>query len=174
MMTKQQFTPFWGHVREVIGIGIRLAEQLPADQIDSHPIKHMRSPKELLVHAFGYVKNIPSGITTGTVEEPDEKGALARIKTRDELLQYCRECFRSGDQAASRITDAQLAAMVKTPWGGASMPGFVLAGVVLDEFIHHRGQLYCMVRALGASEVPMMWDFEHNAPEFRATAGAGA
>ncbi|MFI5371997.1 MAG: DinB family protein [Candidatus Eisenbacteria bacterium] len=172
MMTKQQFTPFWGHVREVIGIGMRLADQLPADKLDTRPIPNMRTPKELLVHVFGYVKTIPVGITTGAVEDLDENAVLATIKTKDDLIRFCRECYRTADQAAATITDAQLASMVKTSWG--EMPGFVLAGVVLDEFVHHRGQLYCMVRALGAKEVPMMWDFEHNAPEYRAMASASA
>ena len=173
-MNKQEFRALWGHVREVIGIGMRLADQLPADKLDTRPIQNMRTPKELLVHVFGYVKTIPAGIVSGTMTEMDEKAALAAIKTKDDLLRYCRDCYKAGDQSAASITDANLAGMVKTPWGGMSMPGSALAGVVLDEFVHHRGQLYCMVRALGAREVPMMWDFEHNAPEYRSTATASA
>jgi uncharacterized damage-inducible protein DinB len=173
-MNKQGFTMLWGHVREVIGIGMRLADQLPADKLDTRPIPNMRTPKELLVHVFGYVKMIPAGIITGTLMDMDENAALATIKTKDDLLRFCRECYKAGDQSAAAITDAQLAGMVKTNWGGISMPGSALAAVVLDEFVHHRGQLYCMVRALGAKEVPMMWDFEHNAPEYRAVVTASA
>ena len=36
----------------------------------------------------------------------------------------------------------------------------------IDEFLHHRGQLYTYVRACGA-EPPFMWGFEDNAEGFQ-------
>jgi uncharacterized damage-inducible protein DinB len=168
MMTRQQFTPFWAHVREMNGIAMRLVEQVPADKFGARPIANMRSVGELLAHMYGMVLRATTvGITTGEIAQPDEAAIVATFKTRDDVLRFCRECWNTSDQAAAKITDAQLAGKVKTPWG-FDMPGEMCAGVVLDEFVHHRGQLYCFVRALGAPEVPMMWDFEHNAPEFRA------
>jgi len=170
MMTKQSFTPFWTHVREMNGIAMRLVEQLPADKIDATPITGMRTVKELVTHMYGtVVKATTLGITTGEIKLPDDKALMATMKNKEDVVRFCRDCWSAADTAAATITDAQLSATVKTPWG-MDMPGWMCAGVVLDEFVHHRGQLYCFLRALGAKEVPMMWDFEHNAPEYRSKA----
>ena len=47
-----------------------------------------------------------------------------------------------------------------------TFPGFVAISVIQDELLHHRGQLYVYLRAMGR-EVPKMWDFAGNAPEFQ-------
>jgi uncharacterized damage-inducible protein DinB len=173
MMNVQTFSMIWDHLRQMNGIALRLVDALPADKLDAHPIANMRTPKELVVHVYGYVRTIPEGIAGGELKEADEKSALASIKTKADLVRYCTDCWEAGTAAGARLTDAQLAAMVKTPWGGAIMPGHALVQVVRDELTHHRGQLYAYVRALGG-EVPMMWDFEHNAPEYQPKAHAGA
>ena len=54
---------------------------------------------------------------------------------------------------------------VQTPWG-EPFPGFAILGFIHDEYLHHRGQLYAYVRVFGIEPV-MMWDFDHNAPEFQ-------
>lgn len=173
MMNKQTLSMIWDHLRQMNGIAVRLIENLPADKLDSHPIPKMRTPKELLVHLYGTcVRDIAEGIGTGEIRETDEKALVAAIKTKDELARFCADGWKAADRAIAGLTDAQLAAMVKTPWG-MSMPGHVCVQVIRDEFTHHRGQLFTFVRALG-QDVPMMWDFEHNAPEFQPKAHAGA
>jgi uncharacterized damage-inducible protein DinB len=167
MMTTQQLAMIWDHIRQMNGITMRLLETIPADQIDAHPISSMRSPKELMVHLYGYVRAIPEGIVSGEIRALDEPEALKAIRTRDDLVRFCTDCWKAGDRAIGQVTDTQLAATVQTPWGGATMPGAVCVQVIRDELTHHRGQLYCFARALGAKEVPMMWDFAGNAPEYR-------
>ena len=171
MMTKQSLMPWWDHIRCANGIALRLVEALPADQVDACPIPNMRSPKDVLVHVYGGIlRAIPPGVVRGEIAMLDEKAAAAGIRDKDELLRYCRESWDEADRATQAVTDAQLQATVKTPWG-MNMPGHFCMSVIHDEFFHHRGQLYAMLRALG-QDVPMMWDFEHNAPEFRRRAQA--
>ena len=69
-----------------------------------------------------------------------------------------------------RLPSEKIEGLVKTPWN-ESFPGFVYINIVYDEHLHHRGQLYAFLRQLGV-EPPMMWDFEHNAPEFQRRAAA--
>jgi uncharacterized damage-inducible protein DinB len=45
----------------------------------------------------------------------------------------------------------------------------MLATVVYDEHIHHRGQLYVYLRSMGI-EPPFIWSFEDNATEFQPKA----
>lgn len=164
-MNKAMLHPIWDMMRQRTGILLRCVEALPADKLDSHPIAGMRTPKELVVHAAGFMRLVPDAVLNGAVGNVDEKAVVAGIGSKDQLATFVMECWTAADQATAKVTDAQLGALVSTPWGG-SYPGFVMYSILQDEFLHHRGQLYAFVRALGA-EPPMNWDFEHNAEEFR-------
>jgi SAM-dependent methyltransferase len=74
--------------------------------------------------------------------------------------------------AFSHFGDAELAAMVPTPWN-SSWPGHVAFHIMNDEFVHHRGQLYAFTRCCGA-EPPFMWGYVDNAAEYRPGAVAAA
>jgi uncharacterized damage-inducible protein DinB len=170
MMPKSTADMIWDHVRQMHGIAVRLIDQFPAEQFDAHPIPNMRTPKQLVVHMYRTsVQAVAEGIVTGEIAATDpaeEKTICERVKTKTELAAVVNDCWKKASQAVARATDAQLNGMVKTPWGGMTLPGFVCVNIVRDELTHHRGQLYAFARALG-HDVPMMWDFEHNAPEFQ-------
>ncbi len=162
-MNKASLTPIWDMMRLRHGIGLRCAQALPADQIDAHPITSMRSPKELVVHMYGFIRAACESVLAGTISM-DEKAEVAKVKSKDELVAYASSSWQAADAAFAKLTDAQLAAMVKAPWG--DMPGFMMITTIPDEYLHHRGQLYAMLRQLGV-EPPTNWDFEHNAPELQ-------
>ena len=173
MMSKQSLSMIWDHLRQMNGIAMRLVDNLPADKLDAKPIPNMRTPKELLVHTYGaVVRGIAGGIAAGEFSELDEKAASVAIMTKQDLVRYCTDCWKEADRVVAGVTETQLNAMVKTPWG-TSMPGTFCVQVIRDELAHHRGQLYTYLRALG-QDVPMMWDFEHNAPEYQPKAQPGA
>jgi uncharacterized damage-inducible protein DinB len=162
MFDRQRLTGFWDHFRQVHGITLRTLDLIPADKIDSRPILNMRTPKELMVHLYGtIVRAIPEGVVRGSITPEEDNEILTRIKTKDDLFRFVKDSWTA-------ITDANLLATVKTPWG-FDMPGSVCMGVILDEYFHHRGQLYAYTRQLGGAP-PMMWDFEHNAVEYQPKA----
>ena len=166
MMNRQLLAMIWDHLRQMNGITVRLIDALPADQLDAHPIPNMRTPKELVVHLYGMViKNMGESIASGAITDLDEKAIVASIRTKDDLVRYCDDCWKAADRAMTSATDAQLQQSIQTPWG-APMPAAACVNGLRDELTHHRGQLFAYVRALG-KDVPMMWDFEHNAPEFQ-------
>lgn len=174
-MNQQTLLKMWDLMRQRHGIAMRVVAALPADQIDSHPIPNMRTPKELVVHMYDVVlKAMAEGVARGEViaDESAEKQIASGIKTRDDLLRFMRDQWNAADRSVRGIGDAQLAADVKTPWG-MSFPGWMIFGITHDEFLHHRGQLYAYSRALGV-EPPMLWDFDHNEPEYRPKAQAHA
>jgi uncharacterized damage-inducible protein DinB len=174
-MNRQTMLQIWDHLRQLHGIGLRVIEAIPADRFDSHPVPNMRTPKELVVHVYDVsIRGIPEGIIRGEVldTESQEKQIAAGLKSKDQVMAFARECWTAGDRAVAAITDAQLAAEVKTPWG-MNFPGFVGLNIIHDEYLHHRGQLYAFARALGA-EPPMMWDFAHNEPAYQPKSHAQA
>ncbi len=162
-MKKSSLAPVWEMMRLRHGIGLRCVQALPADQVDSHPIRDMRTPRELVVHMYAFVRAMAEAVLTGTLDM-DEKAELAKVKTKDDLVAYAQECWKAADAAFAKITDEQLASTVKAPWG--DRPGYRMISVVPDEYLHHRGQLYAFLRQLGVAP-PMNWDFEHSSPELR-------
>ena len=162
-MKKSTLDVLWDVMRMRHGVGIRCVEALPADQLDAHPVKDMRTPKELVVHMYTFLRAAPESIFSGTLEY-DEQKELAGIRTKQDLVKFAEHCWQAADAAVAKLTDAQLAASVKTPWG--EMKASVMIGSVQEEYLHHRGQLYAFLRQLGV-EPPVSYDFDANAPEFR-------
>jgi uncharacterized damage-inducible protein DinB len=167
-MKKSSLDKVWDMVRLRHGIGLRCVQALPADKIDTHPIRDMRTPKELVVHMYGFIKVAAESVVTGTLVW-DEKADLAKVKTHADLVAYARGCWQAAQTAYAKLTDAQISAMVKAPWG--EMPGAAMLTTITEEYLHHRGQLYAYLRQLGV-EPPANFDFEHSAPELRPTQNA--
>ena len=178
-MKKQTLLQMWDHLRQGHGITLRTIAALPADKLDSHPISNMRTPKELIVHIYDVVfKKMAEGVARGELvidmdpNRGEEKKIASSLKTRDDILKFARDTWNATDKIVNGITDAQLDAIVKTPFG-MDFPGFAIFGITNDEFLHHRGQLYAFSRALGV-EPPMMWDFQNNEAAFQPRVAAQA
>jgi uncharacterized damage-inducible protein DinB len=166
-MNKAVLSPMWNALRMANGITLRAIAEIPKDKLDSRPIRDMRTPKELVAHMYSAMPSIAQGIVKGEITWSDEmdKVACDRIKTAEDLQRFAADSWKTADRAIQSLTDAQIGAMVKTPWG-SDFPGFICAAIIYDEHLHHRGQLYAFLRQLGVAP-PFMWDFEHNAPEFQ-------
>ena len=166
-MNKAEFDKSWNYFRTVNGVGLRAIARLPEDRLDDHPIPNMRTPKQLVIHTYQIVRDITQGILDGNLvdSEPAEKAAEARIRTKAELEAFCREAWAAGAKNAAAIGDAQLSGIVTTPWGH-DLPGAEFYQVLNNEYWHHRGQLYCHLRAMGV-EPPGLYDRANNEPEFR-------
>jgi uncharacterized damage-inducible protein DinB len=164
--------PIWDMMRQRTGILLRCVEAIPADQINARPIANMRSVKELVVHTMGFVRAVPGAVVQGQMGDFDEKALGAAVTNKDQLVAFVKECWAEADRVTAGVTDAQLGGMVQTPWG-SPFPGFVMYTIIVDEFIHHRGQLYAYLRALNV-EPPMVWSFEANAPGFQPSAHAAS
>ncbi|HEU4765007.1 MAG TPA: DinB family protein [Candidatus Eisenbacteria bacterium] len=158
----------WEELRLVNGITLRVIDAIPADKIDAHPIPNMRTPKELVVHMAETMRGCSTGAIQGKITnfEEHEPAKVAAITTKDAMVAAMRSAWNEADAAVKSMTESQATAKVETPWGFNPW-GWLCIQIIFDEHLHHRGQLYAYARALGVPEVPFMWDFEHNAPEFR-------
>lgn len=158
----------WDQMRQKYGVYLRLLEALPADRFHQGPIAGMRTPAELVAHVSGsIVRDIAQGVARGviTADESSEASVAGRWTSGADAVAFARECWSQADAAVKTIGDAQLSAIVPTPWD-MSFPGYVGFFILNDEFVHHRGQLYAYARAFGV-EPPFMWGYGDNAPEFR-------
>ncbi len=170
-MNKQALAPMWDQTRQKYGIFLRLLEVIPEDKYHTHPVPGMRTFAEIATHlATTIIRDISVGVAKGaiTAKEQSEADIAKGIKTRAQLLTLARECWDAANAAVAKVGDAELQAIVPTPWG-MSIPGFVGFSIQTDEFLHHRGQLYTYARAFGI-EPPFMWSFDQNAPGFKPAA----
>lgn len=167
-MNKQALDAMWDQMRQKYGVYLRVLEAIPEDRYHTHPVAGMRTPAELVAHVSGTViRDIARGIEKGeiTADETAEDAVAARLATRADAIAFARQCWEQATQAVSGTGDAQLGAMVPTPWN-MKFPGWVGFELMRDEFVHHRGQLYAYARACGAAP-PFVWGFGDNAEGFR-------
>ena len=167
-MNKQALDQMWDQFRQKYGVYLRALEALPADRFHTHPVAGMRTPAEMVTHISGtIVRDIVEGVAKGaiTVDEAGETKVAADLGSKPALVAFARECFERANAAVGRVGDAQLSAMVPTPWG-SSWPGSVAFHIMSDEFMHHRGQLYAFLCASGA-EPPFIWGYAENEPAFQ-------
>jgi uncharacterized damage-inducible protein DinB len=172
-MNKAALDQMWDQFRQKYGVYLRLLEAIPEDRYATHPVPSMRTPAELAVHISGsVVRDIAEGVAKGriTADESSEDRTAAELGNKAALVDFARHCFEQADAAVKRIGDAELEAMVPTPWN-KTWPGFVAFHVLHDEFMHHRGQLYAFARCCGA-EPPFMWGYADNAPEYQPAVAA--
>jgi uncharacterized damage-inducible protein DinB len=157
-MNRAYTRTLWAEFRLGYGLTLRVIDAIPADKIDAHPVPNMRTPKELVVHMAETMRGCSTGAIQGKITnfEEHEPAKVAAM----------RSAWNEADAAVKSMTESQATAKVETPWGFNPW-GWLCIQIIFDEHLHHRGQLYAYARALGVPEVPFMWDFEHNAPEFR-------
>jgi len=169
-VNKQWLDGMWDHMREKYGIYLRVLEAIPADRFHAHPIPQMRTPTELVVHTSGsIVRDTARGVASGAIESPEggEEAAVARLDTKEDVLEFARTCWEQADAAMAGVGDEELGAEVANSWG-IPLNGTFAVLIINEEFLHHRGQLYAYARACGA-EPPFMWSFEENPEGFRPT-----
>ena len=171
-MNQTTLEQMWDTFRQKYGVYLRLLEAIPADGYASHPISGMRTPADLAVHISSVVRDFAQGVANGriTAEESDEKVAT-KLGGKPAIVAFAVQCFEQASEAVARIGDAELSAIVTTPWG--NWPGWLAIQILSDEFLHHRGQLTAYARACGV-EPPFIWDFEGNAAEYRPKAEPAA
>jgi len=167
-MNTQVLAQQWDQLRQKYGVYLRLIDVIPEESYHSHPVPGVRTPAEMVVHVSGTViRDIARGVAQGRIESDESADAdTARtLGSKAALLAFAHTCWEQADAAVKGIGDAQLDAMVPTPWN-MSFPGWAGFAMMNDEFLHHRGQLSTFARLCGAVP-PFIWGFGDNAPEFR-------
>ena len=129
-----------------------MIEAFPEDQLFSFSIGGMR-PFGVMAWEIQQVSELTlTGLLTG--EWPCPSGA-AGCPNRRELLQAWDDLTAQIDQDFLKVIPAFYIQQHTLPWG--EMPGWVAAIYCIDNEIHHRGQGYVYLRALG-TEPPAFYE----------------
>ena len=167
-MDRKTLLSVWDQFRQIHGVTVRAIEAIPADQLEARPIPNMRSVKELVDHIYVYVRGIPPAILRGELVSEDCPPHLEQLTSHKDLVRYAVESFKIADQAVAKMTDSHVAAAIPT-FFGRDLSGMALIQLTYDEHLHHRGQLYAYLRAIGVVP-PFIWSFDDNAPEYQPRA----
>lgn len=149
LMTAEGFLKHWQGHR---GLTRRAIEGFPDDQLFTFSVGGMRTFGELASEMLGMAVPTVKGISTG-VWTPFAGG---KATTKAELLSRWDEATEGVNEIFPKITQAQFDATHKA-FGQWEMSGLTLLQYVVENEVHHRGQGYVYLRALGI-EPPAFWD----------------
>lgn len=170
-MDKAALNQAWDEIRQRYGVYLRVLDLIPEERLHERLVPGMRTPAELAAHISGtIIRAIALGMASGEViaDEEDENRIAAGLDTKKDVLAYATKCWDEATAAIAGLGEAELGAMVATPWG-FSFPGGMGASLLREELLHHRGQLYVYARLCNMAP-PYNWSFEENAPDFAPAA----
>ncbi|HEX7361438.1 MAG TPA: DinB family protein [Bryobacteraceae bacterium] len=130
----------------------RTIEAFPEDKLFSFSVGGMRPFSEMAWEFLRMTVPVAEGVATGKWEE------FKRPKptTKRELLQLWDEQTKELDEKFNRIPPHRFSEIDKA-FGQWENPGFGTIQYVIDNEIHHRGQGYVYLRALGIAPPPF-WE----------------
>lgn len=132
----------------------RVIEAFPEDKLFSFSVGGMRPFAEMVKEFLNMAEPIARGVATGKWSADGE--ALKAVNTKAELL-------RLWDEATAKINalwatiPAHRFAEVDKAFGQWENPGIITILYGIENEIHHRGQGYVYLRALGI-EPPHFWE----------------
>jgi uncharacterized damage-inducible protein DinB len=130
----------------------RTIEAFPEDKLFQFSVGGMRPFAEMAWEFIRMAVPIVEGVSTGKWEE--YKGA--KPETKSELLRLWDAQTALLNEAFPKIPPARFSEVDKA-FGQWEMPGLVTIQYGVDNEIHHRGQGYVYLRALGI-EPPPFWE----------------
>jgi len=132
----------------------KLIEAFPEDQLFTFSIGGMRPFAAMIAEFLKMAAPIASGVATGKWEPFSEE--LGDVKTKAELLKLWDEATDQLNQIFPTIPPHRFAEIDKAfgQWENSGVDSILYA---IDNEVHHRGQGYVYLRALGV-EPPAFWD----------------
>ncbi|HSM60458.1 MAG TPA: DinB family protein [Longimicrobiales bacterium] len=130
----------------------RVLEAFPEDQLFTFSLGGMRTFGEMALELLAMAAPMAQGLATGDWEAYE----IGKVDSKGELLRLWDESTAEIDDFWPRIPAERFQESV-TSFGQYTGPGHWQVLYVVDNEIHHRGQAYVYLRALGV-EPPPFWE----------------
>ena len=135
---------------------------IPEDKLHWKPVDDAMSASDLASHIYMCSLVYIAGTLKGTFSDTDYEiipfnsrginSASVIVEYGEKVKNYIRETL-------PKLTEADMDKKVKyNCWGGVEIGGFESLSTILEEVIHHRGQLCVYLRMLGIKP-PFIYDF---------------
>ena len=149
LVSTEAFLQHWqGHRR----LTRRVIEAFPEDQLFHFSIGGMRTFGEMACEIFGMTLPTVEGVTTGDWSRFE----TPKPQTKSDLL---RDWDSQTEQLNAKFPQIPLSSFsqLHKVFGEWEMPGLAVVQYAVDNEIHHRGEGYVYLRALGV-EPPHFWE----------------
>jgi uncharacterized damage-inducible protein DinB len=127
----------------------RMIEAFPEDKLFSFSIGGMRTFGELTKEMLGMAEPTVRGVLTNEWSQ----FSMPEAKTRADLLSQWDETTKRVNELWPKIPIERFHETL-TAFGAYTMPGYELMLYIVDNEVHHRGQGYVYLRALGIEPPP--------------------
>lgn len=149
LLTTEELLKHWqGHRR----LTRRTIEAFPADQLFEFRIGGMRTFGELAIEFLGMTVPTVRGVITGSLGD----FKFDKPKSKDEVLKLWDEQTAQLDEEFRRIPLERFS-VTMNPFAAFEATGLAYIQYAIDNEIHHRGQGFVYLRALGI-EPPHFWE----------------
>lgn len=146
-MTPEQLLKYWQGHR---GLTRRVIDAFPEKDLLNYSIGGMRTMSGYANEFLGMAVPTLQGITTGVWPDTEKR---EKPKTKAEILKAWDDTTEEINRLWAKIAPERWQ-QVDTAFGQWKMPVYSLIQYVIDNEIHHRGQGYVYLRALGIEPPP--------------------
>ena len=151
MLSAEDLLKNWqGHRR----LTRKTIEAFPEDKLFAFSVGGMRPFSEMAIEFIKMAVPIVDGVATGKWVEFGNSGP--KLETKAEILRVWDAQTAELDEKIRKIPPHRFSAVDKA-FGQWEMPGLAMIQYAIDNEIHHRGQGYVYLRALGI-EPPHFWE----------------
>lgn len=152
-MQIQDLSEFLSYFDRVRGRTLRVVERIPPDRMEWRPAPGAFSFGDLIRH-LGAIERwmFAENAALRPSRYPGHGPELTRGHASD--VAYLHAMHEEATSILSALSAEDLAARCATP-GGASPPVWKWLRAMIEHEVHHRGQIYLMLRLLGVSTPPL-------------------
>jgi uncharacterized damage-inducible protein DinB len=150
-MHKRQFFEYWYDSFRITRATI---EHFPEEELGRILIPGLRPPGQVYAHIFAHVNGVFNACVRRELLPAELLLIPADVDTTRAapLVRYAQRTME-GLLAHGSLDDQAWKQLIKTPWGEVPMESLCLESFAHE--IHHRGQLYAMLRILGITPAPV-------------------
>lgn len=142
---QQQFER-WHRHRTVL---LQLLQDVKSEHLDYKPWENAYTLGALAVHIAASSDMFLCSIAKGSFSPPS---ISTEYETIDDIRNIVQASTESTTAVFAELSDSQLEQPLD--FNGFVVPGKVWLGTMVDHEIHHKGQLFTYVRAVGIEKVP--------------------
>jgi uncharacterized damage-inducible protein DinB len=132
---------------------------VPEGQLGFKATEANMSFGQIALHVYQGALMFTRSVVTGQVDVAD-KGLIPldaeQVRTPAEVVAYAQQVQSRIQETLAALTEADVARPIKAPFG--ELNGLRVFNVLLEEAIHHRGQLTIYLRLMGVAP-PSIYDY---------------
>ncbi|MFX0173727.1 MAG: DinB family protein [Candidatus Hodarchaeota archaeon] len=135
---------------------------IPDDKLDWKPVEDTMTTADLVIHIYMCSLVYMAGTMKGEFSNDDYSIIpfdSKNVNSASEIVDYGEKVKNYIKENISKLTESDMEKRITySCWGGVKIGGFESLATILEEVIHHRGQL-CLYLRMNGIKPPFIYDF---------------